>query len=368
MSLLPPPGRRPAPNGLLLLLLVPAVLHCRGSERDTMETARSDTLAFLGPAASWVDARVELLDVQGLHGGRNIRVTGAGAVFVQVVAPGDGGLREKRYARPAPGRPAEAHPEAAELLACVVRNGFASIGTDHRPGVPDEARMRIVITSADGTSREAAFWEGTPCPPTDGQDSPRERFGAVMARLRGFQADLEENTPPVYEGPYQPGAWEAWVGSAAGGAARPSRGGAPAPGEALRGPGRIHFRGGCEVLAEGLLLLEPRGRHVQVTLKNRTPYGFFFSPDGAEIPDFQVRVPRDQAAAFLSRLKSALDCPSPNLHPSTRAARVEIDLPLESGTMHQELDELRGDRDVEPALEAIEALVRQCHAARRQEP
>jgi len=178
-----------------------------------MDVDENSTMAFLGDRSRWVDVRVDLQDVQGLFGGRNVLITGAGSVFVQVVSPGRMGLREKRYARVAPRVPDEVPAEVADLLECVVRNDFVTIGTDDRPGIPDEARMTIVITNGDGVSREAAFWEGTPSSPLDSEDKPVRRFGVLYSRLKRFQADLEETESPVYKGRYKPGGWAAWIRS-----------------------------------------------------------------------------------------------------------------------------------------------------------
>jgi len=340
-----------------------------------MDPVETNTENFLGGRSRWVDARVELLDVQGLFGGRNVLVTGAGSVWVQVVSPDREGLRETRYEQIVSRVPAEPPPEVAELLECAVRNDFVTLRSDDRPGIPDEARIRIRLTNRDGTIREAAFWEGTPALPAEAGNTDRARFDALYARIRGFQANLEKTRPPVYQGPYRPDGWVAWIRSAEERLAHPPRAGAGrapegAPGDArmvLTDHGRILAGGGCEVHTEGLLLLECHGGAVKVILKNRKPHGFFLAADGEDLQDFQVLIDGEKAAGFFSGLKSSLDHPRPNLHPSSRDARVEIDLPLASGPLKQELDELRGDRDVDPPLEVIETFVRQCAEAYRRD-
>ncbi len=134
----------------------------------------------------------------------------------------------------------------------------------------------------------------------------------------------------------------------------------------LKDHGSIKVSGGCEVYTEGRLQLEVHGNAVKVILKNKSPYGYFLSPDGNDLNDFKVLVDRETMAGFFTDLKSKLDNPRPNDHPSTRDARVEIRLPLESCTIRQELDELRGDRDVDPALEVIDSFVQSCAAAYRE--
>ncbi len=179
------------------------------------------TGAFLGDRSRWVHTRVELDDVQGLFGGRNVLVTGTGTVLVQVVSPGTKGLEEKRYARVTTGTPDRVPPDVEELLEQAVRRDFVTIRSDDRPGIPDEARMRIVLTNGDGESREAAFWEGTPVLPMDSEESDGNRFSSVYAGLRRFQSELEKSGKPVYQGSYRPGAWGKWVrkvlGSSSGG-------------------------------------------------------------------------------------------------------------------------------------------------------
>jgi len=343
---------------LLLLLFGPGLAAHGG---DAMTPSGNRTASFLGDRSRWPAARLELLDVQGLFGGANVLVTGSGAVLVQAVSPGSAGLVEKRYVRGTGAAPGTEAARAAELLGLAVRRDLVTIGSDDRPGLPDEARTRVVLTNADGVSREAAFWEGTPVLPSDQGPTDRERFGDLCAALRRLRAEAERSGGPVFEGPYRPGAWEAWVESVLGPAARPATG--PAGGERLADHGTIQVSGGCEVYAEGTVLLTLHGDQVKVALQNKDPYGFFLSRSGDAIQDFQVLVDRETAARFVAALKASLDRPLPNEHPSTRGARVKIHLPLPSGTVDRELDEPRGHVDVDPPLEGIESFVQACRAA-----
>ena len=198
----------------LLRLVLLFSFFCGGAVSyggDGMNEPENRTEAFLGGRSRWVNARVELYDVQGLFGGRNVLVTGTGTVLVQVVSPAKKGLEEKRYARVAAGTPDRVPPEVTELLERAVRRDFVTIRSDDRPGIPDEARIEIVLTNGDGDSREVAFWESTPVLPMDSKESDGNRFHSIYAGLKRFQSELEKSGKPVYQGAYKPGGWGKWV-------------------------------------------------------------------------------------------------------------------------------------------------------------
>jgi hypothetical protein len=358
-----------------LLLLLALCLGNEASRGDDMNLPENATAAFLGERVAWADARVELVDVQGLFGGRSVLVTGRGAVLVQVVEVGARGLQEKWYARVA--REAlegealpegEAPAEMRRLLETAIAHDFSTIRSDDRPGLPDEARMRIILTNGSGASQSAAFWEGSSATSPGGGESGRRRFDALYTELRKFQAEMESTAAPLYEGPYESGAWENWAAILLGDAGwiseEAARMTAAHIGKTEVSRGKIKISGGCEARSEGMLAWELQGAVAKVQLINTAASEFFLDAGGMEIRTFEAQVSRKRATAFGSELQAKLDAAGPQTHPSTRAARVEVELTLESGATRRELlDELRGDRDVDPVLEAVEAFARSCARA-----
>jgi hypothetical protein len=141
------------------------------------------TQVFLGDASQSGNARIELNDVQGLWGGRNISVAGSRRAIVQRVQPG---LIERRY---------EFELDAAtwtRLLEVLVATDFLTIRPAERPGIPDEPRPCVTIVNAQGERRSVAKWAGV-------EDV---RFDGVYRTLLQL-ASLTEMLEPVHVEPYR---------------------------------------------------------------------------------------------------------------------------------------------------------------------
>jgi hypothetical protein len=135
------------------------------------ENPANQTRSFLREEYLWPGASFELDDVQRLHSGRRIFVYGTGETLVQVVSPG---FQEQRY---------EFRLERSEvrrLFQLCLENDLATIKPTERSGLPDEARPRLKLVSADNMVREVSKWAGV-------QDA---RFDAIYTGL----LQLEERT------------------------------------------------------------------------------------------------------------------------------------------------------------------------------
>ncbi len=109
------------------------------------------TQAFLGDETHWPSVSIELFDVQGLWGGRRIRVTDGGQMIVQVVQRR---MIEQRYElRPSPS-------DFRQLLSVLIDNDFLTLQPAERPGIPDEARPTITVVNAAGEKCTVAKWAG----------------------------------------------------------------------------------------------------------------------------------------------------------------------------------------------------------------
>ena len=140
----------------------------------------------MGDEPQWLDARVELDDVQGLWGGRRIAIGGAGRLVVQVVEPGQWERRFELTVEP---------DEWRRLVALLIENNLLTIQPAERAGIPDEARPSLTVVNAAGECWSVSKWAGV----------KDERFDAVYAALRRLET-LTVHLDPVYRGPFRPGA------------------------------------------------------------------------------------------------------------------------------------------------------------------
>lgn len=147
-----------------------------------MEHANS-TRAFLGDENQWPVATIELNDVQGLWGGRRIRVTDGGRLVVQIV---ERGLIEQRYEL------LLSLADIRQLVNVLIENDLLTLHPEERPGIPDEARPAITVINAAGERHSVAKWAGV-------KDA---RFAAIYAEFLRLEA-LTQSIEPVYRGPFQ---------------------------------------------------------------------------------------------------------------------------------------------------------------------
>lgn len=131
--------------------------------------------------------RLVLRDVQGLHGGRNVYVSADGTVAVQIVAPTETGLHERRYEFKLN------VDQLKDLRTLLGQHPLARDRVPMRPGIPDQARPEITLYRTGGRSITVAKW--------DNDQSPD--FDAIYTRLLGFEKVAQKKNP-VREGEYAP--------------------------------------------------------------------------------------------------------------------------------------------------------------------
>ncbi len=142
----------------------------------------NETTVFLGSESMWHDIQIELKDVQGLWGGRNIFISGSGRAIVQVVNPEPEkglGLFEKRYAL------SLNDSEVKKLINAFVENDFVTIDIKDRPGVPDEARPEIILVNPKGEYCKIAKWA----------NDQNERFDQIYQQILLIQNQTEDLSP-----------------------------------------------------------------------------------------------------------------------------------------------------------------------------
>ncbi len=154
------------------------------------------------------DFFVELYDVQGLFGGRNVLVSKKGTVWIQSVRPHarHGKLVEKLY------KLTISDEEVDRIRRALVESDFLSLGSDETEGIPDQARPEIVLATGEREPIHAVeFWEGRFLAPDAYQGSDRSRFDTVYRGLLRFETVALERARPVRKGTYKgPESWKAF--------------------------------------------------------------------------------------------------------------------------------------------------------------
>lgn len=189
---------------LFLLLLVGVFIiisgivykYWQGGEINVM---KNETEKFLGDKDGWSRIKIELKDVQGLSGGRNITILGSGKVTAQIVRRE---LDSSKTLYRLYQRTYEFNLEDIELNSLIdlfVKNDFLTIVIENRLGIPDESKPKIILTNPDGQQHAVEIWFN------DMQkDSPSiGRFANIYGRFMGIEMGIEtnvDNLTPVSEG------------------------------------------------------------------------------------------------------------------------------------------------------------------------
>jgi hypothetical protein len=126
----------------------------------------------------------------------------------------------------------------------------------------------------------------------------------------------------------------------------------------LVGEGYISLGAGCVAYHKGKIRLQPEGDYVNVAVD--TSDQGFYTKDGAPIKSYTRRIPAADVNAFLGDVKRyAEEDRTGKEWPSTGAATVELDLPLDVGRLKGTFNEVRaGEEDQDPLVECIRDFVR----------
>ena len=126
----------------------------------------------------------------------------------------------------------------------------------------------------------------------------------------------------------------------------------------LAGTGHIKISGGCECYTEGLITFQPAfGDAVKVEVDNS---GAWFYAGNKPRESFEAALAADEAAEFFGELKAILDNAVGTETCSTRAAVIEVYLPLLGGTVETTWRELDMKHDVNPLVDLLQEFVEEC--------
>jgi hypothetical protein len=158
---------------LLLLLLAPFAWG-----EDT-ETSR-----FLGPESDWGFARLELKDIHGGLGGKDVAVSGSGSACVRLV---DSKMEEKRFVFTLE------KGDALAIFKLALEQDLLGVKPKPRAGAPGELRSEIVLENALGQKRSVIVWQKDSFP----------AFDKVGSSLRALEKKCE-GKEPAYSGKLAP--------------------------------------------------------------------------------------------------------------------------------------------------------------------
>jgi len=161
-------------------------------------SAKNKTEAFLGPPDEREKVVLQFNDMNGLHGGRIIVVTGTGNALVQIVSYDNEQNRmwEKLYSFNI--SPAQLN----DIFTVIINNDVMTIQLKDRTGIPDETRIHFSMTNGNNDSFHLETWEKSSLPPDAYQDSPRARFDKACLVLKQLEHMAKTEKTPVQEGPY----------------------------------------------------------------------------------------------------------------------------------------------------------------------
>jgi len=159
---------------------------------------KNKTEKFLGSPEEREKVVLQFNDMNGLHGGRVIVVTGTGNALVQIVSPNNEQKKmwEKRYSFNI------SHAQLTDIFTDIINNDVMTIQLEDRPGIPDETRIHFSMTNGNNDSFHLETWEQSSLPPDAYQDSPRARFDKACLVLKRLEHMAKTEKTPVQEGPY----------------------------------------------------------------------------------------------------------------------------------------------------------------------
>lgn len=121
--------------------------------------------------------------------------------------------------------------------------------------------------------------------------------------------------------------------------------------------GKIKCGAGCVAYHTGEIILTPDGEYVYVAVNAG---GYFYTKEGKPIPSFTRRLPAAVVNAFVGDVKRYSEEDRSQPWPSTGAATVDLDLPLDGGRLKGTFGEVRSKgMDYDPLVECIRDFVRE---------
>ena len=159
---------------------------------------KNKTEAFLGPPDEREKVILQFNDMNGLHGGRLIVVTGTGNVLVQIVSYDNEQKKmwEKAYTFDI------SRTQLNDIFTDIINSDVMTIQLKDRTGIPDETRIHFSMTNENNDTFHLETWEKSSLPPDAYQDSPRARFDKACLGLKRLEHMARTEKTPDKQGPY----------------------------------------------------------------------------------------------------------------------------------------------------------------------
>ena len=159
---------------------------------------KNKTEAFLGPPDERGKVILSFNDMNGLHGGRLIVVTGTGNAMVQIVSYDNEQKKmwEKAYTFDI------SSTQLNDIFTNIINSDVMTIQLKDRTGIPDETRIHFSMTNENNDTFHLETWEKSSLPPDAYKDSPRARFDKACLGLKRLEHMARTEKTPVKQGPY----------------------------------------------------------------------------------------------------------------------------------------------------------------------
>ncbi len=159
---------------------------------------KNKTEAFLGSPDEREKVVLQFNDMNGLHGGRLIVVTGTGNALVQIVSYDNEQKKmwEKAYTFDISGT------QLNDIFTNIINSDVMTIQLKDRTGIPDETRIHFSMTNENNDTFHLETWEKSSLPPDAYKDSPRARFDKACLALKRLEHMARTEKTPVKQGPY----------------------------------------------------------------------------------------------------------------------------------------------------------------------
>jgi len=159
---------------------------------------KNKTEAFLVAPDQREKVVLQFNDMNGLHGGRLIVVTGTGNALVQIVFYDNEQKKmwEKAYTFDI--SPAQLN----DIFTNIINSDVMTIQLKDRTGIPDETRIHFSMTNGNNDSFHLETWEKSSLPPDAYKDSPRAKFDKACLGLKRLEHIARTEKTPIKQEPY----------------------------------------------------------------------------------------------------------------------------------------------------------------------
>lgn len=161
------------------------------------------TSKFIGSTS---DFKIELNNLHGLYGGRNILIYGDGRAFIQSAEIKNNSLTEKRYTM------ILNKSEIQKIINDFINNDFCALKSDMPKSIlPDTSVFSISLTGLKADKYEVITTQQSNLLPNEYIKSDRKKIDSVYKILLDAEKFIQKNGKQVFSGDYKDGGWDSFI-------------------------------------------------------------------------------------------------------------------------------------------------------------